>query len=201
MKIRESIWTRRAGLLGAAGVLLVANLGFFLWYRSTGEDRKRALEARRSALVREVEASETEAVRLAAQRDRLAQVSTALEEFYGRRIGGRRETLAPVVDELHALLHRLGLAPAQISYASETLEGVSLSEMVMTFGFKSDYEKFKRLLETLEGNRRWLVVREIAVTRDPEIPGAVDVRMKVATYFSGEEAAPARAALPETGRP
>ncbi|MGH9316506.1 MAG: hypothetical protein ACRD1P_05295 [Thermoanaerobaculia bacterium] len=195
MKTRESIWARRAGLLAAAGFLLAANLGFFLWYRSTGEDRKRALETRRSALAREVETREGEAVRLAAQRDRLSQVSAALDEFYGHRVGGRRETLAPVVDELHALLHRLGVAPAQISYASATLEGVSLSEMVISFGFKSDYGKFKRLLEALESSRRWVVVREVGLVRDSEVPGTVEVRMKLATYFSGEEGPPSKVAL------
>jgi len=194
MKIRESIWVRRAGLLAAAGLLLAGNLAFLLWYRSTGEDRKRALEMRRSALAREVETREGEAARFTRQRDRLSQVSATLDEFYGHRVGGRRETLAPVVDELHALLHRLGVAPAQIAYSSQTLEGVSLSELGISFGFKSDYAKFKRLLETLEGNRRWIVVREVAVVRDPELPGAVEVRMKLATYFTGEEGPPSKVA-------
>ena len=189
------MWVKRASLLAVAGLLLLSNLAFFFWYRSTGGARKQALEQRRSALAREVQAAQEETVRLTAQRDRLSQVSAALDEFYGKRVGLRRETLAPVVEELHAVLHRAGVAPGQIGYVSSPLEGVSLSEMVISFGFKSDYGSFKRLLEALESGRRWIVVREAALARDPEVPGTVEVRMKLATYFSAEEKPPERVAL------
>ncbi len=195
MKTQESVWVKRAGLLAVAGLLLCSNLGFFLWYRSTGGQRKEALEARRSALAREVETREGEATRLAAQRDRLSQVSAALSEFYTNRVGPRRETLAPVVEELHAVLHRAGVSPAQIGYASAPLAGISLSQMLMTFSFKSDYGRFKRLLEAFETDRRWIVVREVALVRDPEVPGTVEVRIALATYFAGEEKPLPRVAL------
>jgi len=195
MKTQESIWVRRAALPAVAGLLLFSNLGFLVWYRSTGGERKRTLEARRATLARDVEAREGDAARLAAQRDRLSQVSAALNEFYTNRVGSRRETLAPVVEELHAVLHRVGVAPEQIAYVSSTLEGISLSEMIISFGFKSDYGKFKRLLEALETERRWVVVRDVGLARDPEVPGTVEVRMTLATYFSGEEKPPSRVAL------
>lgn len=195
MKTQESIWIRRAPLLAVAGLLLFSNFGFLIWYRSTQGERKPALEARRVALARDVEAREGDAARLVAQRDRLSQVSVALNEFYANRVGSRRETLAAVVEELHAVLRRVGLAPAQIGYASAPLESISLSEMTISFSFKSDYGKFKRLLEALETERRWVVVREVGLARDPEVPGTVEVRMTLATYFLGEEKPPAHVAL------
>ena len=44
------VWRRRAGIVAAAGVILLANLGFFLWYRSTARLRADGLERERAAL-------------------------------------------------------------------------------------------------------------------------------------------------------
>jgi len=65
-----------------------------------------------------------------------------------------------------------------------------LMEMVVTFGFKSDYPRFKMLLGQVEADSRWIVVRDIGLSRDPEAPGAVLVRMSLATYFSTREGVP-----------
>lgn len=201
MRAGARVSTRRAVLLSAAAALLAGNLGFFLWYRSTARDRKDGMEARRTALTREVESGEEETSRLTKQRDRLSQVSSAIEEFYGRRVGTRRETLAPVVEEIHAVLRRADVSPTQISYATARMEGLPLSEMVVTFAFKADYSKIKQLLAGLEAERRWIVIRDIALSRDTDLPGSVQVRMTLATYFSGEEKPVPRISLPRSRRP
>ncbi|MEO8430322.1 MAG: hypothetical protein ABI592_02355 [Acidobacteriota bacterium] len=191
-----SAWRKRAGWLLLAGILLAANLGFYLWYRSTAGDRKDGMEERRVALTREVESREQEAAKLAAQRDRLSQVSSAIDEFYGRRIGSRRETLAAVVEELHAVLRKNGVAPAQIGYSTGAVPDLPLMEMRINFSFRNDYAQFKELLAAIESGRRWLVVREVGLQRDQDIPGSVQVRMSLATYFAGEDAAPRAAVAP-----
>jgi len=179
-------WRRRAGWLAAAGLLLAANAGFFLWYRSTGQARQQALEARRAALSGDVAAAEKEAERLEGQRQRLSQVSSAIEDFYGRRIGTRRETLAAIVDEIHATLRRVGVAPSEIGYTIKPVAKLPLAEMNANFGFAADYRKFKQLLDAFETGKRWIVVREIAIARNADVPGSVQVRMTVATYFADE---------------
>ncbi len=193
-------WRKRAALLALAGVLLAGNVGFYLWYRSTAGDRKESMEARRVALTREVETREQEAAKLAAQRDRLSQVSSAIDEFYGRRVGSRRDTLAGVVEELHAVLQKNGISPAQISYATAHVPNLPLTEMRINFTFRNDYIRFKQLLTAIESGRRWLVVRDVGLQRDPEVPGSVQVRMSLATYFAGDEAAP-RAGTAPAGAP
>jgi len=202
LKSGGNIWSRRAGGLALSGLLLAGNLGFFLWYRSTARQRERVLEARRVALQREVEAAETEAARLSRQRDHLSQVSAALDEFYGRRVGPGRDTLAPLVDEIHSVLRRVGIAPAQISYSAIALKDLSLTELKISFGFKNDYARFKQLVSALETSRRWLVVRGVTLTRDAEAPGSVQVQMQVSAFFVGEEQpAVLAAAVPRLARP
>ncbi|MEO8189360.1 MAG: hypothetical protein ABI682_03380 [Acidobacteriota bacterium] len=182
--------SRRAQILIVAILLLAGNLGFYLWYRATVQDRKDAMEARRTALTRDVDAREQEARRLGAQRDRLSSVSSAIEEFYGKRIGPSRDTLAPVVAEIHLLLQRAGILPTEMSYMTQKMAELPLSQMIITFSFRNDYARFKQLLSSIETDRRWVVIREVGLSRDPELPGGVLVHMALATYFATEDAVP-----------
>lgn len=187
MKRLGRTWRRRAPLLAACVLFFAANLGFFFWYRGTMRERDLSLEVRRAALAAEVETAEKEAETLAAQARRLSAVSAAIEEFYGRRVGTRRQTLAAVVSELHAILNRVGIAPRDIGYSTTPVTDLPLSRMAIRFGFDADYSKLKSLLEAFEKGRRWIVVREISLARNPEVPGGVQVRVALATYFSDEE--------------
>ena len=191
MKSRESIWRQRAGLLVVAALFLIANVGFLLGARSITSARRQALEERRAALTSEVAAREAEASKLEGQRSRLAQVSTVIEDFYGRRVGSRRATLAPIVEEIHSVMQRIGVSPVTISYSTSALKTLPLSQMVIGFNFRSDYARFKRLLAAFESNRRWIVVRDVSLARVAETPGEVQVRMVLATYFSDDEKVPA----------
>jgi Tfp pilus assembly protein PilO len=175
---------RRLALPVAAGLFAVANLAFFLTYRSTFEDRRGALEARREELKRSVHEQEVQARRLETQRDRLNGVSTAIDEFYGKRIGTQRETLAAVVDDLHAALKEAGVTTSQISYTTAAVEKLPLTQMRIGFAIRCDYDRFKRLLGLFETGPRWLVIRGVGISRDNEIPGSVQVQLELVTYFS-----------------
>lgn len=187
MKPRENVWRQRAGLLAVAAVFLLANLGFLVGSRSIRAARKQALENRRSSLTTEVAALEAEAKKLVEQRDRLAQVSSAIEEFYGRRVGSQRETLAPLVNEIHAVMKKNEVAPITISYSTTPLTDLPLSQMAIGFSFQSDYARFKRLLNAFEANPRWIVVREVSLSRTSETAGEVEVHLVLVTYFSTNE--------------
>jgi Tfp pilus assembly protein PilO len=170
-----------------AGVLLLGNLGFFVWYRGTARDRREALEQRRAALEKQLQTKEQEAKKLAADVERLSEVRLALDKFYGQSVGVSRETLAGFVDELHTILKRVGVSPAQIGYATSPLKDPPITQMLISFNFKGDYGKFKRLLEAIQTDRKWIAIRDIGLARDEEVPGGVMVNMSLVTYFSGEE--------------
>jgi hypothetical protein len=200
MTFRESIWRERIVLLVTAGLFLLGNLAFLLGSRSITNSRREALEVRRAGLTRDVAAREAEAAKLVAQRDRLAQVSSVIDEFYGRRVGSRRATLAPVVEEIHAVMRRTGVSPNAIGYSTMELKELPLSQMLISFGFQSDYARFKRLLGAFETNRMWIVVREVSLSRNSETTGEVQVRLVLATYFSGEEDVPLPPPVAAPGR-
>jgi len=198
VKSRESIWKQRLGLLIVAALFLIANIGFLVGARSITAARRAALEEERAALTADVAAKEAEAAKLQGQSSRLAQVSTVMDEFYGKRVGSRRETLAPIVEEIHSVLQKNEVSPVSLSYGTSSLKSLPLSQMMVGFNFNSDYPRFKRLLASIETDRRWLVVRDVALTRVTETPGQVQVHMVLATYFSDEDRmlAPAAPVLP-----
>ena len=209
MKLLPAGWNRRMPLALAALLLAAANAVIFLGYRSSTNERRAALEARRDDLARTVAAREAEAEKLSIQNQRLSGVSEAMEEFYGHRIGTQEETLAGLVADLHEALKEAGIETSQISYATAPVLKLPLTRMRVTFGVKSDYGRFKRFLKILETGRRWIAVESVAIRRDAEQPGSVYVQMELATYFAEPSspapstqspappaAAPARGAVP-----
>jgi len=190
MKIDLGVWGRRLPLVAAAVLFAGANLAVFLAYRSSTQTRRAALEARRDELKGVVEKQEADAARVAGQRERLGSVSAAMETFYGKRIGSERETLAPVVEEVHAILKEAGVAAPQISYQTSPVLKLPLVQMRVSFGVHCDYARFKRLLRAFETSKAWLVVRDISISRDSGQPGQVQVQVELVTYFADRDAAP-----------
>jgi hypothetical protein len=91
------------------------------------------------------------------------------------------------VEEIHAVMKKNGVAPSSISYTTAPIPSLPLSQMSIGFSFKSDYARFKRLLNAFEVNRKWIVVREVSLTRDSEATGEVQVHLVLGTYFSNDE--------------
>ena len=86
-------------------------------------------------------------------------------------------------------MRRIGVAPKSISYSiMRRFRTCRFPRWSIAFSFQSDYARFKRLLSAFEANRRWIVVREIGLTRDGDTPGEVQVRMNLATYFTTDDA-------------
>lgn len=184
MSLEMPIRGRALTLLAAAALFAGANLAFFLVYRSGSESRRAALEARRDALKQSVVSGETEADRISQQKDRLGGVSEALAEFYGRRIGTERETLASVVDEVHSILKETGVAAPTISYSAVAMGKLPLEQMRIVFTVRCDYGRFKQLLRAFESSSKWIAVREVAISRDNDRPGSVQVQLDLVTYFA-----------------
>lgn len=181
------VWRRRHSVLAAAALFAVGNLAFFLTYRSGWQTRREALEARRDELRHSAQAREAEAERLVTQRNRLTGVSSAIDEFYGHRIGSERETQAAIVADLHAVLKDVGVTVPSITYGTGVVPKLPLTQMRITFAVRCDYARFKRLLRAFESDRHWIAVRSIAITQDGDQPGAVTVQLDLATYFAEPE--------------
>ena len=186
------LWRRQIPLLAAAVLFAAGNIAFFLIYREGWQTRRESLEARREDLRHAAEAKEAEAEKLTAQRDRLSGVSSAIDEFYGHRIGPERETLAEIVAEIHSVLKDVGVTVPSISYGTSSVMKLPLTQMKINFSVKCDYPRFKRLLRAFETDKRWIAVQSVSIARDPD-PGSVTVQLELVTYFAEPGASGGRA--------
>src|SRR5262249_2982729 len=182
--VKVSVPGRQLAVFLAAGLFAGGNPAVFLAYRPGSQAPRAALEARRDDLRRSVESGEAEASKISGQRDRLGGVSAAIDEFYGHRIGTERETLAPIVAEVHSILKETGVAAPQISYTTAPVQKLPLVQMRIVFTVRCDYARFKQLRRAFGTSRKWIVVRDVAISRDNDRPGSVQVQIDLVTYFS-----------------
>jgi Tfp pilus assembly protein PilO len=199
MSTLPPLWRRQLTLLAAAILFAAGNLAFFLVYRSGWQARRESLEVRREDLRHAAEAKEAEAEKLTAQRERLSGVSSAIDEFYGHRIGPERETLAEIVAELHTVLRDVGVTVPSIGYTTSGVTKLPLTQMRINFSVKCDYPRFKRLLRAFETDKRWIAVHSVSIGRDD--PGSVTVQLELVTYFVEPGAAAGQAVEASAERP
>jgi hypothetical protein len=57
------------------------------------------------------------------------------------------------------------------------------------------------LLDAFETGPRWIVVREISLARNADVPGSVQARMSIATYFADEESGRSARPAPPAAAP
>ena len=77
-----------------------------------------------------------------------------------------------------------GVAAPQISYTTVAMPKLPLVQMRIVFTVRCDYGRFKQLLRSFESSSKWLAIREVAIARDNERPGSVQVQMDLVTYFA-----------------
>ncbi len=150
---------RRRGL-EARGLPLVAgasscggNLGFYLWYRGDRAGRG-GRPSRRAAprSKREVEAREADAAKLAGQREPLAEVSAAIEEFYGTADrAARGKPSRPWWRRSTRSLKSRGLAARRSPTRRSPVPNLPLSQMRDHVRVHARLRAFKQLLRGRDG--------------------------------------------------
>lgn len=197
--IRPSPWRARLPLFAALTFLLVAAIAVLIGYHAFYDERFKALEKTRAELeARRDEASEA-ARRVVKTEERLRTVERDLEVFNRDVLGGRRERLAAVIEDVYLLTQKAGTVPTQITYAFT--EAGSATRLGLTFAVQGRYADVKKLLYSFENNPRFLLPESVALATDETVPDVLKLSLSVAHYFrpdgtpaprkSGRAAAPA----------
>ena len=85
---------------------------------------------------------------------------------------------------------------AYLTAVSAAVQKLPLEQMRIVFTVRCDYGRFKQLLRAFEKSPKWIAVREVAINRDSERPGSVQVQLDLVTYFSE---GPGSSVAPESG--
>jgi hypothetical protein len=150
-------------------------------YHAFYDERFKALEKTRT----ELEAKRDEAAeatrRVVNTEQRLRALERDLEAFNRDVLGGRKERLAAVIEDVYLLTQKAGTVPSQIGYAFT--EAGSATRLGLTFAVQGRYADVKKLLFSFESNPRFLLPENVALVTDETQPDVLRLNVTVAHYF------------------
>lgn len=179
--IRRSPWRVRLPLFAVLAVLLVAATAVLIGYHAFYDERFRSLERERAELAARRDEAAEATRKVVKTEQRLRALQRDLEDFNRDVLGGRKERLAAVIEDVYQLTQKAGTVPGQISYAfSETGAATRLALM---FNVQGRYADIKKLLFSFETNPRFLLPENVALASDDTQPDVLRLTLTVAHYF------------------
>lgn len=195
MRLEPSLWREKAWIIVPAILFFAGNLAYFLAGRAVDRSRAESLERAKSNATGRFEAAEQDKTRAGAEADHIDEVRKAEKEFFGTRVGTLEASVADTVEDIHRVCEKAGPVPHQISYAVRDRPNVPLQEMTISFGVEGNYTTLRRLIAGFENDRRWIVIRQVGLSRHGETTGDGDITLSLATYFFQPEKARGLASL------
>jgi Tfp pilus assembly protein PilO len=189
--IRRSPWRSRLPLFAVLAVLLVAATTVLIGYHAFYDERFKALERTRAELAAKRDEAAEATRRVVKTEERLRALQRDLEDFNRDVLGGRKERLAAVIEDVYALTEKAGTVPGQISYSFD--EVGAATRLALSFNVQGRYADIKKLLFSFESNPRFLLPENVALATDDSQPDVLRLNLSVAHYFRPDgSAAPRR---------
>lgn len=179
--VRPSPWRARLPLFAFLSVLLILATAVLIGYHAFYDERFKALEKTRVELEAKRDEAAEAARRVVKTEERLRALERDLEVFNRDVLGGRKERLAAVIEDVYLLTQKAGTVPSQIGYAFT--EAGSATRLGLTFVVQGRYVDIKKLLFSFESNPRFLLPENVALVTDETQPDVLRLSLTVAHYF------------------
>jgi Tfp pilus assembly protein PilO len=197
--VRRSPWRARLPLFVVLAVVFVAATTVLIGYHAFYDERFKALEKTRAQLAAKRDEAAEAARRIVKTEERLHTLKRDLEDFNRDVLGGRKERLAAVIEDVYHLTEKAGTVPGQISYSFD--EVGAATRLALAFSVQGRYADIKKLLFSFESNPRFLLLESVALATDDVQPDALRLNLTVAHYFRPDDSAAARRVTRVTRRP
>lgn len=191
MTEHRTAWRARAGLFAVLGGLLLVNGAVLVTYDLFFDVRIQALSESRRELEARRDAARAAAAKVKENERRLGKLQEELDGFFSTTLGTRRERLAPLIEDVHAITRKAGFAPDSFQY-NEGAEVPGAERIAVAFRVEGRYAEIKRLLAAFESNPRFLILERVEVGSGDAEPDLLKVGLVVAHYFRSETARPVR---------
>jgi hypothetical protein len=180
----RSLWRSRAALFALLGILLLASGAVLVVYRLFYDARLAALSEERRALTKKRDEAKAAFDRASETERRLDELKKSLDGFFGETLGGRKERLASLIENVDDITRKAGFMPSTISFAENQVPGAD--RLTLSFRIEGRYADVKKLLYAFETSPEFLVPERVQVTLDQNAPDVLRVALSVAHYFRAE---------------
>lgn len=180
------IWRDKKWFLAGLGVLLLANIIFFVTYRVRYENRIEGLDDDLTVSREELaQASERrlEAQRLLGSVDRTAD---DLNLVYDDWWSTRPERLAPMIVELQTLAKKSGLNPPARDYNwTEQAVGQTAGAETLSVAFRVEgtYAQIRNLINLIEMSPHFIIIEEISLVDASSGGKTLGMSLRLKTLF------------------
>ncbi|MEO8381730.1 MAG: hypothetical protein ABI779_18860 [Acidobacteriota bacterium] len=189
------IWRERRTLLIILGVLLLANLVFFLTYRIQYQSRLDDMDSRLAQV--EGQLAQAHKSRLQAEQSLVAyrRVEKDVQAILEDRWSTQPRRLTLFISEVKRLARASNAIPTTLSFtrneskaAGSKSEGVGAKEVGVAFNVDATYDQARRMINLFELSEQFVIIDQISLTDAGENRLSFSLRIK--TLFR-EDPAPA----------
>lgn len=177
-----SIWRERLTSpltwhLVGCGLLLILSIvlgvRFFLDWTVTSSNSADALASKQT----ELKLVEMQTVPLRGLDKRIAVTRDQVKDFYEQRIPASYSAIESRIDDLQV---KSGVRLSRLQY-TQGKPGSGLTEITIDAGISGDYPQIMRLVNSLERDKNFFVIRAMALTSQQG--GQVNLRLRVSTWL------------------
>lgn len=189
------IWREKRVLLIALGVLLAANVFFFLTYRIQYQSRLDAIDSRVSQLQEELEQARLARVRSEKQQQSYQKVQRDIAQVLNELWSTQPERFTRLVSEIKRLAEASNLSPQSYSFTRTESEGertrqqqrlnIGAVDVGIDFSVTGTYQQVRRLINLLELSQQFVIINGIALTAPDENTLTLNLHLK--TLFREEQ--------------
>jgi len=186
--LRENLW-RIAGVLG---VLLLLNLGFYMFINLPRLRALQNLEERRNTAARDLRSTTARCdniLVLIAQDD---TETKRLDDFYDNVLGTQMDRMTPIQKEVRSIAAEFHIDPESIDYNPQESPGSGMTTFQITIPLVGGYPNLRQFINRIESSRHLLIVDSVELTGAREGGAMLSLTIKISTVFH----APAVAAAP-----
>jgi Tfp pilus assembly protein PilO len=159
------IWREKQVLLIILGVLLLANIGFFMTYRVRYQQRLDDLDARVMAAQAKRDAAQARSRGLEGQFAAYQKVQRDIDTVYNEHWATQRERMADLLVEVRKLAAASQLVPKSTAFMEEPSkkEHERTTQMGITFGVQGSYQQVRRLINLLELSDQFIIIDQLGL--------------------------------------
>jgi Tfp pilus assembly protein PilO len=182
------IWREKRILLIVLGVVLLANMLFFLTYRVRYQQRLEDLDSRKIQVQAQLDQAIAHRNSIQAQLGAYAQVRREIQAVYDERWSTQKERLSAIIVETERLAAASDLHPNGYAFAQDVPKDKDVSQTAtavhISFSVQGNYQQVRRLINLIELSDQFMIIDQLGLaSASEENSGIINLTIRIKTLF------------------